>query len=314
MHRFVLAASAFVAACGGSSQNAPPLPSAPPADTTDPGTATAPPPANAPPANPPPAPEWTPPTLPTNSPGCGMPQADASGTTITAPSGRKLHIWGPSGYQKANPYPVVMMFHGIQSSGPDFESWFTQEKFVNNEAFVVYLDAANNGYWDTDGDTDLVYFDEAVKKLGETYCIDPSRVFGFGFSWGAYFANHLGCKRAGYVRAVMAGEGGYGGGVTGCGRLPVLIVNRTADTSNEPVSRGKNAEADWIKLDVCGASTSMDTTMNCTTHTACKNPGGTVTFCEDTSSLSGIPGYDPSWDHTVTEPYRTYAWTWMKTQ
>jgi polyhydroxybutyrate depolymerase len=307
-----------VTACGGSSESAPPLPSPAPTDTTDPGTGNAPPPAT-PPATPPGTPEWTPPTLPTNSPGCGSPQPDASGTTITNPSGRQMHVWGPSGYDKAKTYPVIFMFHGIESNGPDFQSWFNQENYVNNEAFVVYLDA-KGGYWDVDGDTDLTYFDESVKKLGETYCIDPSHVYGFGFSWGAFFANHLGCKRAGYARAIMAGEGGYGGPVTACGRLPVLIVNRTADVPSagdpnaEPVSHGKNAESDWIKLDACSDATSMDTQMNCTTHTTCKNPGGTVTFCEDTSTLSDIPGYDPSWDHTVTEPYRAYAWSWMKTQ
>jgi len=126
-------------------------------------------------APPPPPPEWTPPVLPTSSPGCGTPQADASGTTIAAPSGRKLHVWGPSGYDASKTYPVVFMFHGIQSNGPDFESWFDEEKYVNNEPFVVYLDA-NGGYWDVDGDSDLQYFDESVKKLGETYCIDPSHV------------------------------------------------------------------------------------------------------------------------------------------
>jgi hypothetical protein len=184
------------------------------------------------------------------------------------------------------------------------------EQYVQNEAFVVYGDAIK-GYWDVDGPTDLQFVDEMIAQVGQTYCTNPSRILGFGFSWGAYLAHHVGCNRAGYVRAISGGDGGYGGNTTGCGRLPVLVTHRTLD-QNEVIAKGKAAAAEWTKLDVCGTDTAGDTAMNCTTHTSCLNPGGTVTFCEDTSSMADIPGYDPSWDHTVREQYRAYTYSWFK--
>jgi len=298
-------------ACGGGSSDSPPPPVAP-APTTDPGTGTQPPAATPPGSTTPPGDTpWTPPTVATTSAGCGKAVNQLAGANFTTPSGRTFHVYAPTGYDMNKTYPVVFAFHGIESSGTEFQGWFHEENFVSKEAIVVYPDAANNGYWDVGGTSDLDMFDEMNKQVGDNYCTNPSKVLAFGFSWGAFFANYLGCKRAGYVRAVMAGEGGITN-LSKCGRLPVLVVNRTADVNNEPVSHGKAAAARLVQLDVCGDATSSDGAMNCTTHTSCENPGGTVTFCEDTSSLSDIPGYDPSWDHTVTDGYKQYAWDWFK--
>jgi polyhydroxybutyrate depolymerase len=300
-------------ACGGGGESKPPAGTTnttnTPIGTAAPPTGTAPPGPTTNPPGPPPG-GWTSPVLPTTSPGCGAARGDAAGVGSTTAKGRGFHVWGPSGYDKTRAYPVVLMFHGIQTDGLGFQSWFKMEDYVNNEAFVVYADA-DRGYWDVDGDTDLLFFDDLVKQLGETYCINPSRVFGFGFSWGAFFVHHLGCNRAGYVHAIAAGEGGFGGSASSCGRLPVLITHRPADT-NEILAHGEAAAAQWVTLDGCSATTTSDAAMNCTIHGACQAPGTPVTFCKDTSDMTGIPGYDPSWDHTVRETYRAFTWSWFK--
>ncbi len=278
---------------------------------TDPGTTLT------TPATPPPAaPEWTPPVVATTSPACGTPRADAVQVDHTTPGGRTFHVWGPKGYDPNKTYPVVLVFHGIQASGVAHESWFKMEDYTNNEAFVVYPDAAGaNAYWDVGGDTDLVFFDQMIKQLGETYCINPSRVLGYGFSYGGYFADHLGCKRAGYVKAIGVGEGGTGGHA-GCGRLPVLITTRTHD-DNEPPSHGLSVETRWAADDVCGAagaaitqtdSNSGENMGYCRVHASCKAPGS-LTYCEDTSFDASWP---TDWNHTVREYYRTYSFQWFK--
>jgi poly(3-hydroxybutyrate) depolymerase len=181
------------------------------------------------------------------------------------------------------------------------------EDYTENEAFVVYPDAAN-GLWDLNGTSDLVFFDEMVKQLGETYCINPSRILGFGFSYGGKFMNHLGCKRAGYVKAISIGDGSGGGDGLKCGRLPVLVTARTADTDELP-AWGKAASQAWASFDKCTMDTIVsDTTMNCVSHTGCKTPGD-VTFCEDTFFDASWP---KDWNHTVREPYRSFTWKWFK--
>jgi polyhydroxybutyrate depolymerase len=295
----------LLAACSESKEEPKPFrpspESAPPPVETSTPTKTDPPPA-------PKEPEWvwTPPVVATTSPACGGNVADMNGTDEKTPSGRSYRVYGPNNYDPKKTYPVVLTYHGYGSSGPDFQSWFHMDDYVDGEAFVVYPTGIN-GVWDLSGTADLVFFDEMVKKLGETYCINPSRVFAFGFSYGAFFADYLGCKRAGYVKAVSMGDGGRGGEGKRCGRLPVLVTHRTADP-DEVVSKGKVLTAHWAQLNECGTAAASDTQFNCMTHGSCKNPG-VVTFCEDTWYDAS---WKPEWNHTVREEYRAYTWKWFK--
>jgi len=270
----------------------------------------APTPTTTPPVDPGPPPEppfvWVAPVVPTTSAACGTPMNDAVGVHYTTPTGRKFHVWGPSNYQPGQTYPVVLMFHGQQTTGDGFQSWFKMEQHTQNEAFVVYLDAVA-GYWNLQGDSDLLFVDEVIKQLGETYCINPSRVLGFGFSYGGFFASHLGCKRAGYVKAIMVGDGNWGGDGQKCGRLPVLVTTRTHD-EDEPVSHGKYVQAQWIGLNKCAAAADPADSLNCVVQQGCNNPG-TVTYCEDTWFE---PTWPKDWNHTVRGPYRDFAYSWFK--
>jgi polyhydroxybutyrate depolymerase len=325
MHRSYLLTPLFllglacVPACSDDATSPPPQPA-----TVAPGDAAgssggdgADPAATPPASTTPPEPEWVPPVVATTSAACGTPRADAVHADFTTPGGRTFHVWGPSKYDAKKTYPVVIVFHGIQADGAAHESWFKMEDYTNNEAFVVYPDAGGpNAYWDVSGTTDLVFFDQMVKQLGETYCIDPSRVLGFGFSFGGHFADYLGCKRAGYVKAIAVGDGGRGGDAKHCGRLPVLVTTRSHDT-NELACYGRSVEASWNALDKCagpGAKVAQTDPNNgedmgyCVTHTSCMNPGG-VMYCEDTSF---DPAWPSDWNHTVREYYRGVVYKWFK--
>jgi poly(3-hydroxybutyrate) depolymerase len=275
----------------------PPSDQPPPAPTAIPTT---------PPPGPPPEPEWVAPNVAITSPACGTAQPRAIGMKYTTPSGRTYHVWGPSNYDPNKTYPVVMTFHGWYADGAAHEAWFKMEDYTEDEAFVVYPDAVA-GLWDLAGTTDLVFFDDMVKQIGETYCINPSRILGFGFSYGGRFMSHLGCKRAGYVKAISLGAAG-GANDGKCGRLPVLVTARTADTDELP-AWGKAASQNWAALDKCAMATTVsDATMNCVSHPGCKTPGD-VTFCEDTFF---DPNWPKDWNHTVRETYRSFTWKWFK--
>lgn len=259
-------------------------------------------------------PEWVPPVLPKTSAGCGMAKGAIKGVKHTTGGGRQFHVWGPAGYDMNTNYPVVVMFHGWETTGPDFQAWFEQEKYVESGAIVVYptADSSRNGEWDLDGTTDLVFFDDMMKILADQYCIDPSRVLGFGFSFGGKFMNTLGCKRAGYVKAIAIGDGSDGGDYKACGRLPILFTHRTQDT-DERIEWARSTRDRWAGLMGCSATLADgDAAHNCKVSPGCKAPGG-LTFCEDTSIIDPkIPGYDPSWNHTVMEEYRLFTWKWFK--
>lgn len=249
---------------------------------------------------------WQPPVLAKRSAGCGTSRPAASGTTYTTPSGRTFHVWGPASYDPQKAYPVALVYHGWKVDGRAFQGWFEMEKYVSNQAFVVYPDASG-GLWDLSGQSDLVFFDEMTKMLEGTYCTDPSRVLGFGFSYGGHFMSHLGCERAGHVKALVIGAAGGEGKIEGCGRLPVLYTHRTKDL-DEVISGAYASAARWAKRNGCTTEiATVDAQMNCSTHVKCSAPGS-VTFCEDTFF---DPGWPAAWNHTVRDTYRAHAWSWF---
>jgi polyhydroxybutyrate depolymerase len=215
-------------------------------------------------------------------------------------------VWGPANYDPNVRYPVVLALHGWYADGPGHEAWFKLEDYTNNEALVVYPDAVG-GLWDLVGNTDIAFFDDLVKQLGETYCINPASVLAFGFSYGGKFANHLGCRRAGNVKAIVVGDGSGGGDGQHCGRLPVLVTVRTHDTDERP-EWGKAVAQSWSQLNQCGALSTTPDELNCVAYSTCKSPGA-VTFCEDTFFE---PTWPVAWNHTVRERYREFAWKWFK--
>ncbi|MCA9584001.1 MAG: hypothetical protein KC657_01440 [Myxococcales bacterium] len=295
-------ATIALVACGTDPSPAPPIAAAPaqgdgPSSPTEPAPTTE-----------PTAPEgWTPPVLPTRSAGCGAPHASIRGATHKTAGGRTFHVWGPSGYDAARAYPVVLTYHGWYANGRDHQSWFEMEKYVDDEALVVYPDAAGPT-WDISGETDLVAFDGMMKALADAYCIDPSRVLAFGFSYGGKLVNHLGCKRAGYVKAISVGDGSWGGDGKACGRLPVLVTHRTRD-NDELIAWGREVRDKWTRLDGCAPERDVsDAEMRCETQRGCAAPGS-VTFCEDTFFDASWPA---EWNHTVRESYRLFTWRWFK--
>ncbi|MBX3190927.1 MAG: hypothetical protein KF819_28285 [Labilithrix sp.] len=305
----LLVGTTAIAACSespGPQASAPPVPG----DDGSPGGPDTPGPDPDPAPGPTPDPpwQWVPPVVPTTSPACGTAQPAAVGASYATASGRSFHVWGPPQYDPNVRYPVVVAYHGWYADGKGHQSWFEMEKSVNGEAFVVYPDS-DGPTWDTSGTKDLAFFDDMIKQLGETYCINPARVLAFGFSYGGRFVSHLACKRAGWVKAAAIGAAGYGGDGQKCGRVPVLFSHRTSDP-DELIAWGRTAEQNWTTINGCSADTDVsDAAMNCATHRSCSAPGS-VTFCEDTHVFE--PPAPANWNHTVRDIYRAYTFQWFK--
>lgn len=241
----------------------------------------------------------------TRSRGCAAPREALIGETIATKSARTFHVWGPSGYDRTRSYPVVLAFHGWGSNGRDFEKWFTMESFVGGAAFVVYPDA-KGANWDYHGNVDLDFTEEILDAVSDAWCIDRAHVLAMGFSYGARFVHHLGCKRPSLVRAVVAGGGNWDWETDCKGPMQMLVVHRTADTTI-PIKEAKEAAERWAKIDACSRGTVVtDSAYGCFAYPDCA--AASVTFCEDTHS---DPSWPNAWNHTVREEYRALAFEWF---
>lgn len=222
--------------------------------------------------------------------------------------GRGVRVWTPRQREPERAYPVVLMLHGWRGTGTSFQDWFEMEKYTDDQAIVVYPDAAA-GIWDFRGETDLDFLATVLDEVGSRWKVDRSRVLAFGFSYGAKMAQHLGCRRPDLVKAVAAGAGSWAARTPTCVRpVPVLMMHRTTDT-NESMAEARAAADRWAAFEGCGASPPAPSPlgMGCLARSGCASPGS-VTFCEDTHS---DPKWKDSYNHTVREEYRALAWRWF---
>jgi poly(3-hydroxybutyrate) depolymerase len=151
----------------------------------------------------------------TRSPGCTQATAARTGVfTLSAKDGsgkdRTYVLQAPPAYSSSRSYPLIFVFHGAGGSAKESMSWGLQNAtnagatgifvFPNGIPYRNYgvgWDDSSNGY-------DLPLFDAMLKDVGSAYCVDLSRVFVAGFSWGGDFVTALACNRGDAIRAVAA--------------------------------------------------------------------------------------------------------------
>ncbi len=116
----------------------------------------------------------------------------------------------PPDYDASRPYALTFVFHGSAGNSSVSYSWGLQRAAgASASAIFVFPDGIpykhfGVGWDDTAAGYDLPFFDNMLKALEDGYCIDPSRVFVAGFSWGGDFAIALACERGDRIRAVAA--------------------------------------------------------------------------------------------------------------
>ena len=113
---------------------------------------------------------------------------------------RDYFITLPKNYDNKKPHKVLFALHCYGSRGEDFvhhsadydhpTPYYGQQVLDKNGDYIfVSLDAIG-GLW-TKGQGDHDFFAQTLTTLNDNYCIDTSRVFITGFSFGAMFSYSL---------------------------------------------------------------------------------------------------------------------------
>jgi predicted esterase len=80
----------------------------------------------------------------------------------------------------------------------------------------------NNG-WANSGGQEVTLADDMIKQLEGDLCVDTTRVFSVGFSYGAAMSYALTCARANVFRAAALYSGGRLSGCSG-GTIPIAYL------------------------------------------------------------------------------------------
>lgn len=148
------------------------------------------------------------------SAGCGLTGKPTGDLHLKGKDGagvtRDYEVLVPTTYNPATPLALTFVYHGAGGSSADGKSYGIQNAtgaaagsifvFPQGVAFQTY----GVGWDDRCGGYDMGFFDDMVTTLAATYCIDTSRVYAGGFSWGCDQVTALACCRGDKIRAIAA--------------------------------------------------------------------------------------------------------------
>lgn len=283
-----LALAGLASACSGTS-GVPTVDPAAGSGTGDAGSAT---------SDAPPAPNAA---GETGTGGCGaagFTPGLSSKTTSVGGVSRRYQLFVPAGYDATQPMRLVFVFHGLGGNGDQIRAYFGFEDESAGKALFVYpdglpqADMGGRTAWSPD---DLKLFDALVSEISATHCVDKSRIFAAGHSFGGYMSNLVGCERGDVVRAIAPVSGGI---VAGTCKGPVAAWLAHGDKDGTvPPSEGTTARDHWLKANGCKASSRPTPPSPCVTYDGC-SAGRPVTWCSFAGGHYPLPAFTQQaiWD------------------
>jgi polyhydroxybutyrate depolymerase len=124
---------------------------------------------------------------------------------------RSFLVHVPSGYTGKSPVPVVIDFHPLGGSGPQWKSATNWASVADSHGFIVVWPSGVGSSWNVgrccgsaqSQNVDDVAFTKAiVTTLASEACIDRKRVYATGCSNGGGMAYKLACDAADVIAAV----------------------------------------------------------------------------------------------------------------
>lgn len=202
------------------------------------------------------------------SQGCGAMPSDPKGSWVDQPMldiDGKQRSWAirlPTNYDPNRAYPITFEFHGCGSKTNNVP----MENAAGDEAIHVrgasidkcWHDLATGNVDDSTESVDLAFFDAMLDEVKQSTCIDENRVFGVGYSSGAWLMTIMACKRRDTLRALgtIAGAdwvhiNNLGPPVCSDGHVAQMYISDTGDTGSNRWDNHKSAQARLVEANGC---------------------------------------------------------------
>jgi len=245
------------------------------------------------------------------SAGCDMAPTLNSGTLSIQSSGqtRKYILKVPTPYDKTQAYRLVFAFAESGSSAQSVadRNYFTMATYDSKNTIFAAPDAVNGaGTWSS---TDVAFTDDVLAQLEGGLCIDKTRIFATGFSFGAGMSMALACTRADVFRAVA-----FFSGADLTGSCPTTLTKPIAYYASQasqdanglsttsPIT-GEEKQAEFAAVNGCTAEPNSTVfpaagkAHTCTIYKGC-SPGHPTEYCV----FNGPHGWQP------VDPGQTTSW------
>lgn len=258
---------------------------------------------------------------PTPEPGEALPSIGC-GTSKTLQDGRRnISVNGgnrsyilrtPANYNNQTPYRLVMAYHWLNGNaeqvanggmgGSTDDPFYGLWDLADNSTIFVAPEGLNSG-WANTGGADIRLTDAILAELESELCIDKSRIFATGFSYGAGMSNAIACARGDVFRGVALYAGAQLSGCDG-GTTPIAYFGAHGlSDSVLNISQGRSLRDRFAANNNCSATNAPEPANGSGSHICTEYQG-----CDD--------GFPVTWcafdgDHYPTQKDRGQAKSWI---
>ena len=244
------------------------------------------------------------------SAGCGQATTLQSGTATIDVSGtsRTYILQIPSNYDPSKPYKLIFGFHWLGGSASDVASgsiiggaYYGLSSRSAGSAILVAPDGLpdpsqnNNKGWPNTNGQDVAFVKAMLQQFESNLCIDQSRIFSTGFSYGGIFSLTLGCQMSNVFRAIAPESGEFFGSCNSNGG-PVAVWQAQGDSDTTvPPANAQSANNYFVTKNHCSTQTTAVSPSPCVTYQGCDS-GYPVTWCEFSGGhMPWSQAPDPVW-------------------
>ena len=244
------------------------------------------------------------------SAGCGKSRTLMNGRkTISSGGNREYILRVPDNYDNNHAYRFVLAYHWLngnasqvaEGGGSTEDPYYGLWDLADNSTIFVAPEGLNAG-WSNSGGADVKLTDAIIAQIESELCIDTTRIFATGFSFGAGMSYALACARADVFRGVVLYAGGQLSGCDG-GTKPIAYMHvHGVSDSVLNISGGRTMRDHYVMVNGCTAQNITDVgsgsgTHKCTSYEGCSE-GHPTRWCShggDHNPTEKDSGQSKSW-------------------
>nr|AQQ75130.1 hypothetical protein [uncultured bacterium] len=221
------------------------------------------------------------------SAGCGKTRTLQNGTISIQSGGTRQYILrAPDNYSNTRAYRLIIAYHWLNGSAQEVAnggSWASETPYyglwnlANNSTIFVAPVGLNAGWANTNGQ-DVTFTDAILTQLKSELCIDQSRIFATGFSYGAGMSYAIACARANVFRGVALYAGaqlsGCSGGTT---RIAYFAAHGLSDSVLN-ISSGRSLRDRFVSVNGVTPQNPPEPAVGSGTHICTTYQGGSPSY------------------------------------
>ena len=250
----------------------------------------------------------------TLSAGCGTTRELMNGRRTIQSGGvnREYILRVPDDYDNTRPYRLILAYHWANGNanqvangglgGSTEDPYYGLWDLAENSTIFVAPEGLDAG-WANTGGRDVALTDAILEEVLGDLCIDRTRIFVIGFSYGASMSHALACARADVFRGVALYAGAQLSGCAG-GTTPIAYFHAhgVSDSVLNFEQRGLPLRDRYVALNGCTpqnppAPAANSGTHICTSYEGCSE-GHPVRWCAhggDHNPTEKDQGQSESW-------------------